>query len=608
MTANQRYSDLVREVYIDPLRSVLIIDDDYPTWNEILDSGSEQDEQTSQFYDRKKWKRDPAPIKEVISALRSTEGSLILDIDDGSKIEADSSDRLIGNLHQTDLLILDYQLEGTSEDGTKSISILRDVNANENFNLVIVQTSADLDQAFRDILLGLLSPSGEELEPDGYATGLGLIEVAEDDRPEVLEDLRRAFDLAQYLEARRSPKAAMGAFFDSRQPFSQLRQVCEACNWGGRDLRAVFSWALTDFETRNAERMHADKIANLSWSADETKWIRSSTAFLTFTKKRKAADLIGDLHRGLVHWSPLPSRLLLSKLRKELDDRGALAEDNALGNKHVLARWYIDLLKADPQLQYVLMDETINRQSEQLIEEVRPDVVEFFKSLLEHDEARMKNELVGTPPVQISEAQLVQEYFSVNLENDAERLDAELEHNVFVCSTKPSGSHLRTGHVFGMDDKYWVCLSPLCDLVPGQKTSGMFGEIGNRMPFLAVRLQEVEGASDTRKFKNIQGDIQTNRYVFLRDKEKILILCINAPGSKSVHSNPHWYPLYAGEQGVFKDGYSLKVYKPGNARNGHLRFESNDVTVIAQLRYEYALNLMQKLGTTLNRIGLDFSG
>ncbi|MCY0148831.1 hypothetical protein OEG84_14260 [Hoeflea sp. G2-23] len=32
------FSDLVREAFIDPLRSVLIVDDQYPTWEEILNS------------------------------------------------------------------------------------------------------------------------------------------------------------------------------------------------------------------------------------------------------------------------------------------------------------------------------------------------------------------------------------------------------------------------------------------------------------------------------------------------------------------------------------------------------------------------------------------
>jgi hypothetical protein len=30
--------------------------------------------------------------------------------------------------------------------------------------------------------------------------------------------------------------------------------------------------------------------------------------------------------------------------------------------------------------------------------------------------------------------------------------------------------------------------------------------------------------------------------------------------------------------------------------------------VVAQLRYEYALNLMQRLGTSMTRVGLDFVG
>ena len=50
--------------------------------------------------------------------------------------------KVVNHLHQSDLLILDYQLDKSkSGDGTLAIQILRDLISNEHFNLVIVYTN-----------------------------------------------------------------------------------------------------------------------------------------------------------------------------------------------------------------------------------------------------------------------------------------------------------------------------------------------------------------------------------------------------------------------------------------------------------------------------------
>lgn len=605
MTSSRSYEELVREVYIKPLRSVLIVDNDYPTWSEILTS--ENNDDTEQFYAQKGWKANPGPINTVISALRSSEGNLILDIDDGSNLGGDEPDQLVANLHQTDLLILDYQLDG-ADDGTKSIRILRDVHTNRNFNLVVVQTSASLNDAFSDMLLGLLKPFSADIAGDDISSGLELIERIELDRPDILETLRGAFGNEQYFAAYKGRCAALKAVFKGIQPFSLFKQICDECGWTGRQIRTLYNWAIADFQNRNEVRMHNADIDNISWSNEGVKWIRSTTAFVTFTNKREAGDIIGALQTGLVEWGPLPSRLLLSKLRKELDDHGSLAEDSALGNKHVLARWYLELLKQKDQKQKFLIEETINRHSEQLIAEVRPSVIEFSKALIAQDLDKIQAAPTEDPPELLTEHMLVKSYFDVDLGEQTQLTLAEMEHNAFICSTKPSGEHLRTGHVFKMGERYWVCLSPLCDLVPGQKTAGMYGEVGNLLPFLAVRLHTIDGKSLETKHNQIKDDIQSNRYIFLKENNEILILGLSKPGPKAHDANPHWYPLYADNQGQFKEEFKLRIRKVAPAKSVALKFEANDVEVFAQLRYEYALNLMQKLGASLNRVGLDFSG
>ena len=119
------FSDLVREAFIDPLRSVLIIDDQYPTWEEILNnafSDAERDQEIEARSTAKEWQQLPSGPLRVIKQFRRRNPGFIIDIHDG--IDPDAGNTLNENetpvslashLYQSDLLILDYNLEGAVE-------------------------------------------------------------------------------------------------------------------------------------------------------------------------------------------------------------------------------------------------------------------------------------------------------------------------------------------------------------------------------------------------------------------------------------------------------------------------------------------------------------
>ncbi|HUY04338.1 MAG TPA: hypothetical protein VMV33_13730, partial [Rhodocyclaceae bacterium] len=72
-------------------------------------------------------------------------------------------------------------------------------------------------------------------------------------------------------------------------------------------------------------------------------------------------------------------------------------------------------------------------------------------------------------------------------------------------------------------------------------------------------------------------------------------------------SNPRWEQMFAKNSGVFEDlDRRLTIADLSASGNGELAAASTTGQVVAQLRYEYALNLLQRLGTNLSRIGLDF--
>ena len=164
---------------------------------------------------------------------------------------------------------------------------------------------------------------------------------------------------------------------------------------------------------------------------------------------------------------------------------------------------------------------------------------------------------------------------------------------------KPEGWHLTTGHVFSIsDDEYWLCLSPACDMVPSQISSWSSDAFGKqRLPFIAIKLQAISCATLLR-------NIHSNRFVALQFGEKMRCFCFNEPSRDG--SAPHWQVLYAENQGQF-NGDDLRFFVSQIVK-GRTRLvcRRHKAIVVSQLRYEYALNLIQKLGISLTRIGLDF--
>ena len=152
----------------------------------------------------------------------------------------------------------------------------------------------------------------------------------------------------------------------------------------------------------------------------------------------------------------------------------------------------------------------------------------------------------------------------------------------------------------------WLCLSAACDMVPAQLPKWRKESFGQRLPFIAVKLHPR---------RKMPKDIQSNRYLFLRIQDDVEVFSFNASASED--SKPHWELFFAENAGKFSsNGFAFSIWRTersvelvedsGN-ESSELIMRSYQATVVSELRYEYALNLIQKLGVSLTRVGLDFS-
>ena len=493
-----QYESFVAEAYIDPIRSVVIIDDDYPTYEEVLSPDTEEDAAGKS----KAWRNSPEKIRKVIRRFRERTPPLLVDIHDGRNVDAEREVALTSHLHQSDLLVLDYQLDPVrTNDGTAAISILRQLIANDHFNLVVVYTSHGLDHVFYDVLTGL-SRVSDEVRPTPADAGAAqeLVDGTDDRIEGFRKRILASMDREAYFECRRSPEKADGNMLTGKPPYAEFKAVCDEAEWNSCERKKVFRYVLSEVQDSLSGQMQSDSRARLDWSSNPPYWIQSDTIFVAFSNKAHGDDLIRELKHALKAWNPEPSRLLLGKLRADMHEHGVSAQTPILTSKRAFALWYLRLLRAEDNVYHQYVAEVVARHSDQALSIILPKVERFAQRLIQAERSMTEDYV-----------ELCRKRFGVDLSKAPVEVEALLEHNAFVCARTPGGRHLTTGHIFELFDRFWICLSPACDLVPSQVGKAQLDALGRWLPFMAVRLHCVT----KKRWQKDRDGITSGRYVFL---------------------------------------------------------------------------------------------
>lgn len=629
MTEGNTFEELVHEAFIAPLRSVLIIDDQYPTWEEIFNSkitANEHSEKITKTSSEKDWQQPntAAEILTLIKEFRTQNPGFIIDIHDGvsgnasEKIDGNETPRELANhLHQSDLLVLDYNLEG-AESGTGGKSarkILSSVLKNQHFNLMIIHTSDPLDDVMHQCIRSLLSACStkydentskkiEELEK--------LILEKEDSGEFYRTEIDQKIDVGTYIQMRHPnnglPKE-LGNFIRGKGPFSDLHAWAQELSLDRSQMKTFFFWAIKEFEKKQKAEFTTNPPEGLSWKISDTcKWLRTSQDFVCFVEKG-TKSLLSEVQNALVDWKPTPSRLLSAKYRHEISRAGAGAEDTTLQKKHAFAKFYqtirepgapslpkkqIELLRA-----YRLKNH-VSRQSEMLSFLVEDNVADFGQRIYQADEASQFT---------------FHEHYGVNLECDEDKKLAISQYNHYVSClpAQKKGTEddwheqLDSGHIFKLDGAWWVCATPACDLQPGQNTIAFKnGGDTSLRPFTAMKLHPI---SDPHKLSS--QHINSGSYCYVEHEGKILALGVKSlteDSSEPAVQKVSWRTFIARDGGVIKKGTLSVLEIQLELDDMQIKSNHKDAEVVAKLRYEYALNYIQRIGTSVSRIGLGYLG
>lgn len=592
------YRAFIKEAFIDPIRTAVVVDDEYPTMSDLLAlSGSTFGEGKAASLSPQK-EGNIETVKKLIGFCRTQKPTpWLIDVHDGSKPPMELEAEMASHFDHSDLLILDYHLDNTL-GSEKAIQILQKLAGNEHFNLVAVYTrsregvGSGIEKTIQEIALSLTYPEANLiLHPKALESFSNKLSDWGDTDLGVEEKLRNIIDDALLLRLLGHDKCAWSNFKDLPELSDLATLVKTIPATLSITADQVFLYAMTVSLERNKGKMAPKQFGRVAMGAkDGVNWIRTGSIFVTvISKEVDPLDIPDRLLRALEAWDPIPHRLIMAKMRSEISLRGGIAESDALRNRHLQAAWLEDILIGQEAQRRTNVQLDVARQWEGLGGRIRPGVLQFSD--------RLANYLVAQ-----DRENLMVRFDRFNAREQP--IEVHLQINSYVCSKPVEGHHLSTGHVYRSKQSkgtffHWLCLSPACDLEPGQGAgTGWKKKLGTWMPVKAVRLFDADPE---------QALAEANRayHIFVVIDGAVRAFGFADPSfEKESVPTLRWEQKFAKNEGVFDQEKVIEIATP--VSNDALSFETLECRVVAQLRYEYAINLLQRLGAHLSRVGLDF--
>ena len=580
---NLSVSQFIQEAYIEPIRSVLIIDDQYPTWEDWL-SGKANANNPDGVNESNLGKFED--IKKIIGKIREMNPARIVDIQN-----SDFEDLNLRNyMHQSDLLILDYDLDpNETKQGEIFLGIARKLLYKSNhFNLILTHTvSDDLSEPFAQLLRSFLNI--EDLFPKKVCEkGDGIL-----DKFDNSDKVKNSIWHDQYAAFRLKPNQAKKKACSGEAPYTEFHKHCKSEKLNNCELIALLMRLLKQYETIWKNEFNVKHPPEgLAWSTSQPYWLKTNCGFIAFTKKSDSFDVVSELKKALASWNPTPSRLLSARLRAEIESQGSIFEESFLSDKHVAWMFYQKLFKESSDAQETNLRKEIQRQMEHYTDAVSQNLVDFGKRIVASDSNNNGNE-----------SQYSQTY-NIDFSNSDYKNKALDNFNSFISCKPRTGNHLTPGHIFLLNDEIWVVLSPACDLVPSHNKSRIHSDLGSDiLPFIAAKLFK---ENRVNRVKQARKKANSTNYVFLQqDGNTINVYRFYNTGDNDTKA-PQFKTFFAKNGGRFNcNGIIELIYFSRTCEKVQETIQKGEMHN-RQLRYEYALNLIAKLSVHSSRIGLEY--
>ncbi|MDG2535250.1 response regulator receiver domain [Sphingomonas sp. HITSZ_GF] len=583
------------------IRTAVLIDDQFPDYLQI---GTED---ASAF-------KEASRAKSIYQFIHRR--GLICDVLNWRNVGDDRLE-LIDKVRKSDLIVLDYKLDGDKPE--PALQILRRLANTDHFNMVVLYTAdqiAPVAVAVAAAMRGLTPPDQRAvLTPEEEATANDFLE----------DPINAEVDgsaLLSWLATGDVPK-------EWRKDF--VKRVGEAGLAGG-----LMNKLLDTLRRRWIKRLVGDyvhesdsilPIRSSAYGASDL-WVQCGSCFVTIVRKVQANQDVDEgqliwtkLGAALRAWHPNLYRLLLSDIQNALEQE-SIADHT---------RWLADDLCVGLGLYLLPNDAAANDTASNAARRGSiEDLIDRFLDMMRHRLA--VNDRLAAGGADLLGERLAQPLVHRPAESDRYARARQLAHwmdeaepdwrgkvitsvNAFMVSDEYRGSHITTGSVLfdAAAGKYWLAVSPACDLIPRGEDQSRIVQV--------IQLHD----------ENLVGDLSRGDriVVTVRDGSKVLrvlheqtrqpdLRAIYLPnGTTTAIDEPTGEPVLYGVSGekvqrliveasAVRPASAPKRGRKGVAAAAPAAFGLTTYRVVSQLRSSFALRLLHVTGHHLSRVGVDF--
>ena len=462
-------AELIQEVYIDPIKSVLFIDDKFPTYAETiqgprreqvaLDGGSLKLKDDAQY--QNPFENEPkvavalvaeAATPDVERVLQLTKScracGYIFDVENSAEV-ALATESEESFINKADFVVLDFILDDKADSGKDALSVIDHLNSTKRFNMVVVYTNNDPYEVAQEIAYFL---RGKSVTATFGSKARKLSEM-------IPHALITEFFI-RYLSGGLAPLDNW--YMAQGLPGSP----------NGKDIESVFE-AYADRRFPHTPVRKESFLRGCGTTAKDIPWICGKGVFIAVVRKDRASatikTLLEILRDCLTTFVPSPISMLIHKSINTLKEGGTAILEQAFGDKETRAALLYRALTAEFQavsvekMKELRFGDLMRKALSALSFEVQRRTSDFGHRLLSHCTSSCAGEN------------------HINIATKLEKCGCEDERQLFLkvnaalCCQPLETGHMTTGMIFRQKNKpshIWICATPACDLVPGRTRRG----------------------------------------------------------------------------------------------------------------------------------------
>lgn len=552
------YNTLVDRTYIDSIRSVIMIDDQFPTYTKLLEKCDNSNTTTSAIAGSTK------KYLEILSGL-CQKRHWTYHIEDNLPAYDASRGEI---LHNSDLIFLDFKL-GVEDDGEKAISAIRDYSHSGRFNFIVVYTEENISKVFAKIVVTL--GWREMVVDEAVFEKISEIDIDHSGFSAGIETIARENYFQYIINSKEGKRLVLEQI---RNKLSSINISCD------RTANECTQWALAKIANDSPNKAGTHEPINGEFKTD-CNWLRIGHLFLTVIAK-STEDSEDDLYRKIVsathEWNPSPGQLIMKDAKNQIDDF-----------------CFFDLFPSEKQEVAWFNFTYISPQKFMQGNDILHNLIDLVKFKLEN---RLHSDLND-----LAKDKKIQDFYPSYSKGNENTLFHDINiYNSNLTLKKELPTHFSTGMIFkdikDIDRSYWICMTQACDLEPSQNS--LKWAPGAYKPITFVKLHP-------QTMTKALANATRGNTVFFEDGDEKKTLCIIEESSAGMRSNPHYETFFAPQRGKIDSPLSIPIYRvETDSSTTKLTFTEYTFSFIAQLRQEYASMLLQKISNHRARTPVNY--